>query len=136
MSQNDTILEGKHRIKPQQGKAIVALLSCKSVTEAARAAKVPERTLWRWLGDPAFRLNLVAAEADAIDQATRRLIALQEDAIGTVEAVMRDTEQPASVRLRAAQSVLDYLLRLRELRNVEARLQALEVAYLNQGGVQ
>jgi hypothetical protein len=40
--------------------------------------------------------------------------------------VMADHSNHPSVRLRAAQSVLDYLLKLRELRNVENRLLRLE----------
>ena len=72
---------------------------------------------------------LAGAEADMLDAATRRLLQLQEGAIETVQAIMQDGEANASVRLRAAQAVLDYLLKLRELRNVEQRLTALEMAY-------
>ena len=116
-------------ISGKQQRAILALLSTKNVAEAAARAKVGERTLWRWLGDPMFRVQLAGAEADMLDAATRRLLQLQEGAIETVQAIMQDGEANASVRLRAAQAVLDYLLKLRELRNVEQRLTALEMAY-------
>jgi len=116
-------------ISGKQQRAILALLSTKNVAEAAARAKVGERTLWRWLGEPMFRVQLAGAEADMLDAATRRLLQLQEGAIETVQAIMQDSEANASVRLRAAQAVLDYLLKLRELRNVEQRLTALEMAY-------
>ena len=116
-------------ISGKQQRAILALLSTKNVAEAAARAKVGKRTLWRWLGDPMFRASLAGAEADMLDAATRRLLQLQEGAIETVQAIMQDGEANASVRLRAAQAVLDYLLKLRELRNVEQRLTALEMAY-------
>lgn len=116
-------------INAKQERAILALLSTRSVAEAAALAKVGERTLWRWLSDPLFRVSLAGAEADMLDAATRRLLQLQDEAIGTVQAIMQDCEASAGVRLRAAQAVLDYLLKLRELRNVEQRLTALEMAY-------
>lgn len=116
-------------LTPKQHRAILALLSTKSVGEAAKLAKVGERTLWRWMGDPLFRANLAGAEADMIDAATRRLLQMQDGAIETVKAIMQDAEASPTVRLRAAQAVLDYLLKLRELRNVEQRLTALELAY-------
>lgn len=119
-------------ISGKQQRAILALLSTKNVAEAAQQAKVGERTLWRWLGDPLFRVHLAGAEADMLDAATRRLLQLQDGAIETVQAIMQDSEASAGVRLRAAQAVLDYLLKLRELRNVEQRLTALEMAYASE----
>lgn len=123
MAENGTQLTSKQR------QAVLALLSTKTVAEAAQQAKVGERTLWRWLGDPLFRAHLAGAEVDMLDSATRRLLQLQDGAIETVQAIMQDDEISAGVRLRAAQAVLDYLLKLRELRNVEQRLTALEIAH-------
>ena len=111
-----------------QRRAIEALLNTKSVREAAELAELGERTVFRYLGDPFFRQQLSAAEGDLIDQATRRLLALQGAALDTFEGVLANEEASDTVRLRAAQSVLDSLLKLRELRNIEARLVALESA--------
>lgn len=119
-------------LSAKQQRAIVALLSTKSVSEAAKQAKVGERTLWRWLGDPSFRVHLAGAEADMLDATTRRLLQLQDGAIETVQAIMQDAEANAGVRLRAAQAVLENLLKLREMRNIEQRLTALEAAYVNE----
>lgn len=121
--------EQESKLTAQQQRAILALLSTKSVSEAAKQAKVGGRTLWRWLSDPVFRVHLAAAEADMLDAATRQLLQMQEGALATVQAIMQDAEAGAGVRLRAAQAVLDYLLKLRELRNVEQRLTALEMAH-------
>jgi hypothetical protein len=126
MAENGT---AEQKLSTKQERAILALLSTKTVAEAAQQAQVGERTLWRWLGDPLFRVQLAAAEADRLDAATRRLLQLQDGAIETVQAIMQDSEASAGVRLRAAQTVLDYLLKLRELRNLEQRLTALEMAY-------
>jgi hypothetical protein len=119
-------------LSERQRRAIAALLSARNVGEAARAANVGQRTLYRWLADAGFRAALLEAEGDAIDAATRRLVGLTEAAIDTLTTVMNDAEAPRGVQLRAAQGVLDYLLKLRELRNVEERLSRLE-GLLNAG---
>ena len=116
------------RISAKQHRVISALLTSKSVAEAAAATGQGERTIHRWLSDPAFRQALSAAEGEVIDVATRRLLTLQGSALDTFEAVLGDPTVSAGVRLRAAQAVLDYLLKLRELRDIEQRLQALEAA--------
>ena len=122
-------------LTPKQHQAIGALLSCKTVDAAAVAVGVHIRTLFRWLTEPAFRAALSAAEGDLLDVATRRLLTLQGSAIEVFESVLSDPDAGHSVKLKAAQSVLDYLLKLRELRNIEQRLTALEHALASaQGG--
>ena len=118
----------------KQVRAVQALLTTKGLAEAAQTAQVGERTLARWLTEPVFRAALSQAEGDLLDAATRRLLSLQDSAIGAFEAVLDGEEVSHTVRLRAAQGVLDHLLRLRELRNMEQRITALEQAYARGGG--
>lgn len=111
----------------RQQRAVRALLTCKSVGDAAASSGVGERTLYRWLTDPAFRVALAAAEGDLLDAATRRLLGLQEQAISTLERMLADGSAASdTVKLRAAEQVLSHLLKLRELRDIEQRLTALE----------
>jgi hypothetical protein len=112
----------------RQRRAIAALLAARDVKAAAELAHVGYRTILRWLDMPAFKAALLAAEGNALDGATRQLVALADSAIKVITWTMDNKEHPPAVRLRAAQAVLDYLLRLRELRNVEERLSALEEA--------
>ena len=126
--------ENGSRLSAKQHRAISALLTSKSVTEAAVATGQGERTIYRWLSEPDFRQALSAAEGDLIDVATRRLLQLQGGALDTLEALLSDdTDASAGVRLRAAQITLDHLLKLREMRDVEQRLQALEAATAERG---
>ena len=115
-------------LTPAQRRAIAALLTERNARAAAAKAKVAERTLYRWLADPDFAVALAAAEGDIIAGATRRLLQLQDKAIDAVDAVFGDGETSAAVKLRAAQLTIDAMLKLRELRNVEGRLAALEAA--------
>lgn len=114
-------------ISAKQAKAVAALLACNSVTDAADVSGVGLRTLSRWLTERQFQAALSEAEGAAIDHATRRLTALSDTAVSVLQDSLSGEVAPY-VRLKAAQGVLDYLLRLRELRGLERRLSALEEA--------
>lgn len=113
-------------LSAKQNKAIAALLSSKTVLGAAEMAGVSARTLTRWLADADFRAALLEAESEAIDAATRRLIGLQGVAIDCLHETLSDRKALPGIRMRAAQSILDFLMKLRDLRNIEKRLAALE----------
>lgn len=113
-------------LSAKQARAITALLQAKRVEDAAKAAGVGERTLSRWLTDPTFRAALTHAEDAAIDTAVRKLLLLQDAGLGVIASILADRAAAPTVRLRAAALALDGLLRLRELRDVESRLAALE----------
>jgi gamma-glutamyl:cysteine ligase YbdK (ATP-grasp superfamily) len=119
-------------LTPRQHKAISALLLAPTLKAAAEQAGCAERTLRGWLSEPAFAAALAAAEGQAIDAATRRLIALQDSAVDALEQVLADAKTSAAVRVRASAVVLEYLLKLRELRNMEQRLSRLEEIYAKQ----
>ncbi len=122
MAENVSLLTTK------QLRAVQALLTARSVGAAATAAGVNERTLYRWQTEPAFKAALAAAEGELLDAATRRLLGLQDAAIATFDGILKSTTASQALRLKAAQLVIDCTLRLREQRDVEHRLQALEAA--------
>jgi len=112
----------------RQQRAIAALLASKKVAEAASSAGIGERTLYRWLAeDQAFRAALSQAEGELLDIATRRLLSLQGKSIDALEHLI-DGAESEGVRLRAAQVAIETSLKLRELRDIEQRLTALERA--------
>lgn len=115
----------KGQITAQQTKAIEVLLTSRSIQQASEICGLAYKTLRRWMGDPTFKAALIQREGETLDAATRRLAGLGNDAIDTMAAIMANGENEQT-RLRAAQGILDNLLRLRELRGVEERLTALE----------
>jgi hypothetical protein len=117
-------------LTPRQRRAITTLLGSKNVQEAAALSNVGERTLYRWMTEPAFKAALLAAEGEAIDAATRRLISLIEPAAEELENILTGFggNVNAQTRLRAVDIIFSQMARLRELRNVEERLTALEAA--------
>lgn len=113
-------------LKPQQRRAIAALLTERDIRAAALKCEVSERVLYRWLELPEFKTELRAASKQAIDTAILRLSELSGQAVETLREVMTDKEASAGTRVQAANIALARLLDLRELQELEERLQKIE----------
>lgn len=122
-------------LTPKQRSAIVALLEHGEISAAATAANVARGSLYTWLQQPAFVAALREAETDLLRTLTRQLLTLGTRAIDTFAAVLADPDATATVRLRAADSVIGKLLQLRELSSLEERVAALEAAAAKDGQV-
>jgi hypothetical protein len=108
--------------------AIMALLAHQSVDAAARAIDVAPPTLMRWMKDPQFDAAYRAARRAAFGQSVARLQQATGAAVSVLLKVMVDSATPASVRVRAADSVLDHSAKAIELEDIEARVAELERA--------
>jgi hypothetical protein len=108
--------------------AIAALLSHRSVEEAARAVDLDPNTLLRWLQFPEFKAEYLKARREAVSQAVARLQQATGAAGVTILKLMTDPNVPAAVRLRAAECVFDHAIKGIELEDVEARVSELERA--------
>jgi transposase-like protein len=117
---------GKSGLGPKKDAAIAALLSQRSVEDAARVVGVGSRTLYRWLREPAFDAAYREARRDAFGQSAARLQQMCTAAVSTLGKIMVDPNAPAASRVRAADSVLDHAAKAIELEDMEARLAALE----------
>lgn len=130
MSQNVT------KLTPRKTRAITALLELPTIEQAAQWAGVNPRTIYRWMDNPGFKVALSSAEGRAIDRAARRLVGLSGKALDALESVLDDPRQNGAGNKRlAAVAILDALLKLRELRNIEQRIAALERISAEKEGV-
>jgi transposase-like protein len=112
----------------KKDEAIAALLSRRSVEDAARAVGLDPNTLLRWLQMPEFRAEYRKARREAVGQTTARLQQATGAAGAIVLKLMTDPNVPASVRLRAAECVLDRATKSLELEDMEDRIADLERA--------
>jgi hypothetical protein len=110
----------------KQEEAIVALLSHRSIDDAAQAIHIA--TLLRWMREPAFNAAYREARRVAFRQSVARLQQASSAAVSTLLKVMVDPSTPASTRVRAADSVLDHSAKAIEIEDIEARVAALEGA--------
>lgn len=112
-------------------KILAALLTARSVPEAAKVAKVSERTIYNRLADDSFRAAYVQQRREALNMACKCLQSALVDAVEVLSSTMRDTEAAPQHRITAARSVLDYGVKLTELTDLAARVEALEACQYN-----
>ena len=116
------------KLTTRQEGAILALLTSRSVEEAAKSSDVPIRTLYRWFNDPAFDKALRRAKRAAFGQAISRLQQGSAAAATTMLKIMLDAGVAPSTRLRAADCVFGHAKNAIEIEDIEHRLAELERA--------
>jgi hypothetical protein len=110
------------------GEAVIAVLTQRNLQEAAHEAGIGIATLMRWQKVPEFQEALRIARREALSQTIGRLQQGASAAATTLLKVMLDQNTPASIRIRAADSVMNHALRAMELEDVLERLTELERA--------
>jgi Helix-turn-helix domain len=112
----------------KQEEAIIALLTQRGVDEAARVVGIGTRTLYRWMKDPEFDAAYRAAKRASFGQSIARLPHLSGAAVSTLGKIMLDSVTPPSVRVRAADSILNHAAKVIEIENIEERVAEIERA--------
>jgi len=110
----------------KQEKAIAALLTTDSVSQAANVAGVGERTLYRWLQEPVFLEQYRKAHKTALDQAISTLQERSNAAARALVDIVEDQEMPPSTRVAAAREILQTSIKGVERDDFESRLEELE----------
>ena len=108
--------------------AIVALLTHRTLEEAARALGVATKTLLRWMKEPEFDAAYRAAKRAAFGQSIARLHHLASAAVSTLGKVILDSATPPATKVRAADSILNHTIKAIETEDIDARLRELEAA--------
>lgn len=114
--------------KANNEKILAALVGCGSIRKAAACAGVSESTIRDRLKDPAFRAQYEEAKSGILKEACDTVTARLTGAIETLCEVMENEENPATVRVSAADGILRHGLRYIEVANIVPRLEALEAA--------
>jgi hypothetical protein len=113
--------------------AVAALLTQRSIEEAARSVGISTRTMLRWMKEPEFDAAYRAAKRAAYGQAIARLQQAMPLAVQMMLKVLMAPDTPASVRVRAAEVIANHSHKAIEIEDVEARVTALKEAAGDQG---
>jgi hypothetical protein len=121
-----------HGAKPEavRERAILALLSAKTLGAAADRCGVDESTLRRWMAEERFRSELAEARRAAFQAGMDRVQALTAEAVETLAALMAP-DVPAAVRLGAARTVAELGLHQHDADTIMKKLDEIE-AYQRQ----
>ncbi len=76
----------------KQTKAVIALLTNRTLTEAAAVANISPRQLYRWLELPEFIAALRVIESQVLGEATRRLLTGMGEALDTLHDLMTSAQ--------------------------------------------
>lgn len=101
------------KVKPKKtdlstARAIAALLLNPTLSAAAKAAGVSQRTLHRWLDDPEFKESVAIAGRGMVDAAKTYLLSLVGDALKTLQEGL--SSESEKVRLASATTILRFAL--------------------------
>ena len=111
-----------------QTRALDALLQQPTISRAATAAHVHERTLRRWMKEPVFYRALQEARRMAFGQAIGVLQGYGSAAVAGLARVLNDPASPAHCRISAAVAMLKFARDGILLDDLAERVAALEQA--------
>ena len=108
----------KSILKPQQERAIAALLVKGTQWAAAQEAKVSTRTIRKWLTQPHFQQALQDAQRRSVDLAFAEIEGTAQQAVQTLKEVMGNVNAASGARVRAVRTALELAARVRYLRSL------------------
>src|SRR5438093_23617 len=111
-------------LTPRQQR-LLPLLLILPADDACRKAGVARSTYYAWLGEHAFADALEGARNKVFNAGLSEVKAAVERAVKTIVGLMAGAKKE-DVRLRAASLILEHSLKLRQLEQIEERLQVLE----------
>ncbi len=115
-------------LTPRQKNAVMPLITAKTLDEAASQAGIDAKTLWKWRKQPHFVAAVDAARRELMTKAADHLRLGAVEAVAALRRVLADPETAAPVVVQAASAVLSHAVKVVELSDVTARLDALEAA--------
>jgi hypothetical protein len=100
-------------VRNRREAAALSLAAGQSIAAAVRAVGKNERTLRRWLADPAFLACVQEARRQLFELTLARLTGIGPEAVDTLRALLRGDGPPA-VKLAAVRTILDATPKWRE----------------------
>ena len=122
-------------LTPQQESAILSLVAQPTISRAAQACGVPERTVYRWMKLPEFQNAYREARRDSFSQAIGLCQRATPVAVNVLAKIMSDPTAPYTSRVAAAIAVLKFGRESLEIDDLAARIAALETQVTPQGEV-
>lgn len=107
-------------------RALPALLECPTVADAAEAAELGERTVYRYLSDPAFKAELRKRQAEILSQTVAAMVGGRQTALDVLRDALTSETTSWTERIRAANYWLSHTQDAIELDALIERIEALE----------
>lgn len=110
----------------KQNKFLIALLKEQTTEEAIEVAGIARNTAYGYLRDPTFQDTLRDARKESVMMVSQQLSNAGKKAVHTLIEIMNDESAPATSRVSASRTVLEYLYRSYEDDEILERIEKLE----------
>lgn len=107
-------------------KIALDMLLCRTLREVAEKNGITERTLWRIRNTDEFQRILTEARAKAFEGVFDVVCAAAPESAMQLIEIMRDPKAPASARVSASRSILDFAKGYYDQTEILERILALE----------
>lgn len=115
-------------MRTDKEKALSALLTSDTKTEAAKKAGISDRTLRTYLSDPVFKAEYQRRKKKLLTDATHQMQQSMKIAVTTLRGIIQSKGSKDSDRITAAKLILEYSLRYTEISDILSRIEDLENA--------
>ena len=136
MTEQVAIRKGQGKSRLNREKAIQALLAHSTVRAAAQELQLNERTLYRWLRQPAFLAAYNIAKKELMQSATNRLQKAALNAVEVLVGIANTATATESARVTAAAKVIELAIKTSTLEDIESRISELENNNVAEGSAQ
>lgn len=109
-------------------KIISALLSTKTVRQAAELCGIGETSLYARLKNDDFKAKFAAARMEILELTKNRLQGEMAASVDVLCSIRDDTEERSQIRVNAADAILRHGYRMIELFDMHERIKKLEKA--------
>jgi hypothetical protein len=118
--------DANRQLSPKQRRFLSAMLSARTIADAARQAGIAERTAYLYLTAPHFQVALNHALDDALSRAAQQATAAMDHALAALCAILDDPATSPAARIAAARAILQVGPRLHESVTLTQRVATLE----------
>ena len=114
------------QLSAKQRRFLAAMLTARTVTDAARQAGIAERTAYLYLSMPQVQAALDHAFDEALSHTAQQATVAMDRAIAALCAILEDCASPPATRIDAARTILQIGPRLHESVTLTRRVTTIE----------
>ena len=114
------------QLSAKQRRFLAAMLTARTVTDAARQAGIAERTAYLYLSNPYIQAALDHALDETLSHTAHQATAAMDRAIAALCAILDDPASSPAARIAAARAILQVGPRLHESVTLTQRVATLE----------
>ncbi len=120
------------RLSRRQIRAIPFFVFARNIEEGARNSKIGRNTFTRWMKNEAFRQEFHRVRDEILQEAIGRLQLSLHRAVDVMADLLEAQEK--TIRLRAAQGIIENFFKIKETNEFEERLEKIEAVLFEKKG--